>query len=207
MAWQTTTAQDIINYARAAIGEYNVEGVPISSDTGYMKTLQTDGLQFLNMGLKKVFNKSKTVKTFDIDATANTTDEIYTIYTMPDDFGGFDDIINLTRGEVIDYKWVGFNKLYMRNTYLGEATLVYNVFPTEITALTDLVNVPNAKAIEFLNNFVASRLALKFNPGVSDFYSREADELLFDILPIQPADEEPIEDSNRGYNYGSHWYY
>jgi len=207
MSWQTITAQDIINYARSAIGDYNVEGVPISSDTGYMKTLQTDGLQFLNMGLRKVFKKTKTVNTYAIDATTNTMDEIYTIYTMPDDFGGLDEIVNLTQGQVVRYKWVGFNQLYMYNTYVGEATVVYNVFPTKITALTDLVNVPNAIAIEFLNNFVASRLALKFNPAVADFYSREADELMFDMLPIQPAEEEEIEDSNGGYNYGSYRYY
>lgn len=66
MSWQTVIAQDLMNDARALIGEGNVEGVPISSDTGYMKTLQTDGINFINMGLREVFEDSEYLKSFEI---------------------------------------------------------------------------------------------------------------------------------------------
>ena len=66
MAWQTVVAQDLINDARACIGEYNVGGVPISSDTEYMKTLQTDGIRFVNQGLREVYKDAKYYKSFEI---------------------------------------------------------------------------------------------------------------------------------------------
>ncbi len=66
MAWQTVIGQDVIKDARALIGEYSNNGTVISSDTDYMKTIETDGTRFINMGLREVFKDSSYLKSFEI---------------------------------------------------------------------------------------------------------------------------------------------
>jgi len=206
----TVTAQTILDNASALIDEKYVNGVPISSDTGYIKTLEANGIKYINMASKQVFKEIKNFNSLDIDASLNqNSNDIYTVYTIPDDFAGLEEIINLSVGQVVDYRWVAFNQLWMRNTYLGQGTVVYTVNPTEITATTDVVIVPNPIAEEYINNFVAARLAFKFNPVVSEFYANVAAGLLFKIIPTQPADEEPIEDVHGRYwcGYGGSYGY
>lgn len=207
MAWQNYTVQTVLDSSRALIDEYAVDGVKISAETGYMKTLEQNGIQYINSGLREIFKEVMNIETFEVDNSGSQgSNDIYTIYTMPDNFAGMIEIINLSEGEIPDYKWVGFNKLYVRNTFLGTLSVVYNVYPTVVTAQTDSIVVPNPVALEFLNNFVAARSAMKFNPAVADFYENKANELLFKIVPNQPAEEEPIEDV-WGNNWGGYYGY
>ena len=75
---------------------------------------------------------------------------------------------------------------------------------TEITALTDTVILPNPIAREFVTNFIAARIAMKFNPKLTNFYEEKANELLFKAQDKGPASEESITDVYFGGNYGSY---
>lgn len=66
MSWQNLTVQSVVNNARALIDEYVVDGVPISSDTNYMKSLQANAILYINMGLRTIYKDSKNYKTFEI---------------------------------------------------------------------------------------------------------------------------------------------
>ncbi len=125
---------------------------------------------------------------------------------MPDDFAEINEVICekpvRQYGQDPDYKQEGFNELYINYFFDGNLRVVYSVQVTEVTASTDTVLLPNPIAIEFLNNFVAARSAMKFNPVLSNFYEQKANELLFKAQDSGPASEESITDYYFGGNYG-----
>lgn len=315
MAWKTTTAQDIIYDARALIDEYVKDGVVKSSDTSYIKTLEANGIRYLNMALREVFKDAKYYDSFpisnkiipnllgnlsnfdkvdftgedksypeggivgakayyfevDSDATvyieeySGTWDILETInvvtdepsrhkgkitptnpdypirirfsgstfyrhqnrclfpynfknvpdyrpwipVTLPDNFAEIEEVICekpvRQYGQDSDYKIEGFNELYINYYFEGEIRVVYNTQVTEITALTDLVKLPNPIAREFVNNFVAARSALKFDRDMVNFFEDKANELLFKAQAKGPASEENITDSYYGGYNGSYY--
>ncbi len=125
---------------------------------------------------------------------------------MPDDFAEINEVICekpvRQYGQDPDYKQEGFNELYINYFFDGNLRVVYSVQVTEVTVSTDTVLLPNPIAIEFLNNFVAARSAMKFNPVLSNFYEQKANELLFKAQDSGPASEESITDYYFGGNYG-----
>ena len=207
MALQTITAQTFIFRARALVRQYNRNGTVISDDNNDMKTLQTDGIQFLNMALNEAYRVGDYTKTFEIDNTAADTSNIYTIFTMPDDFAAFEEIINLSEGEVLNFKYVGFNEIYMKNTYTGKANVIYSVKQPEVTALTDEIYVPDLHAQEFIHNFIAARLANRYDPDLVNYFEDKANELLFKASEKGAASEESIVDVYNGYYRNTEGYY
>jgi len=191
-------AQDILNTARAFIDELNVGGVVISSDDTDMKALELNGIKYINSALNEVYKVAQNIKPFEIDNTGATTDDIYTIFELPTDFAAIDDIINLTPGQVFKYRLMGYNKMYVENNYLGECTVFYNAIPTVVTLATDTVILTNPIALEFVNNFVAARMATTENPQLINYFEEKANELLIKSSTISPAEEEEISDA-----YGS----
>jgi len=198
--------QDILNSARALIDEYNVGGVVISSDDSDMKALELNGIQYINSGLSEVYKVAQNVLEYSIDNTGATSDDIYTTFTLPSDFGSIDEIINLTLGQVLKYRLMGYNKMYVENSYLGVATVFYNAIPIIVTAATDTVILSNPMALEFINNFVAARMATTENPQLVNYFEEKANELLFKSETLSPAEEEDIVDVYNDY-YGNYTKY
>jgi len=194
-------AQNILDSARAFIDELNVGGVKISSEDSDMKALEMNGISYINNALSEIYTVAQNLNEFPIDNTAATTDDIYTIYELPADFGAIDEIINLTRGQVLKYRLMGYNKMYVENTYLGLATMFYNVIPTVVVLATDTVIITNPMALQFINNFVAARMATTENPQLVNYFEQKANELLFKSKTLSPAEEEEIIDVHNGINY------
>ena len=188
-----TIAQDILDSARGLIDELNVGGVKIPSTDTDMQALEYNGISYINQALRKAYKRAQNIGEYEIDNTAATNDTIYTIYTLPDDFGSLDDVVNLTAGQIVKYKLIGYNKMYVYNTYLGVATVVYNKKPTVITLGTDTVELSNPIAEEFVINFVAARMATTENPQLVNYFEGEADRNFFDMKLISPAEEEDID--------------
>jgi len=317
--WQTVTAQEILYDARALIGEYSQDGVVISSDTNYMKTLQADGLRMVNMGLREVFRDTKYYDTleisnkripnllgdmtqfdkvdftgvdkvypeggngvvgakayyFEVDSDATVyieeyngsvwnvletinivtdepsrnkgaitpTDPSYPIQirfsgttfyrhqnrclfpysfkvipeyrpwipvTLPNNFAEINEVIcekpERQYGQDADFKQEGFNKLYINYFFDGTLRVIYSTQIVEVTALTDLVQLPNQLSREFVNNFVAARLCNKFNPVLTNYFEDKSNELLFKAQSKGPASVESITDVYLGGGYGSGYY-
>lgn len=204
-------AQDILNSARALIDELNVGGVVISSDDTDMKALELNGLYFINSALSEVYKVAQNIKEYEIDNTGATTDDIYTIFELPSDFGAISEIINLTLSQVLKYRLMGYNKMYVENTYLGKCTVFYNTIPTVVQLSTDEVILTNPIALQFVNNFVAARMATTENPQLVNYFEEKANELLFKSKTISPAEEEDIVDAygfnNCNYRYPGGGYY
>lgn len=311
-----STVQSVLDDAKSLIDEYVVDGVPISSDTDYMKSLEANGIRYINMGLREIYKESKYFKSFEISnkripnllgdlsqfdkvdftgedksypengngvvgakayyfevdsdatvyieeyngATWDTLDTIdvvtdvpsrqkglitatnsaypirmrfsgTTFYrhenrclfsypfkasaipdyrpwipvTLPDDFGEIDEIICESPvrqyNQDGNYKKEGFDTLYINYFFEGTLRVIYSLQVTEVTQVTDAITVPNPIALEFLNNFVAARSALKFNPAVAEYYDSKAEGLRFMAKGTSPATEEQITDVLGG-NYG-----
>jgi len=163
-------AQDILYSARALIDEYNTGGVIISSSDSDMQALELNGIQYINSALSEVYKIAQNIGEYEIDNTAATTDDIYTIFTLPSDFGAIDEILNLTPGQILKYRLMGYNKMYVENSYLGIATVFYNTIPTVVVLTTDTVVLTNPIALQFVNNFVAARMATTENPQIVNFF-------------------------------------
>jgi len=126
--------------------------------------------------------------------------------TMPDDFGELDEIIDehpvRQYNQDGNYKWEGFNKLYINFFYEGTLRVIYNPTPTVVTAGTDVITLPNPIALEFCNNFVAARMATTENPQLVNYFEEKANELMFKSSRTGPASEESITDVYFGGHYG-----
>jgi len=126
--------------------------------------------------------------------------------TMPSDFGELDEIIDEhpTRQYTQDgnYKWEGFDKLYINFYYEGTLRIIYNPTPVKIVLATDTVILPNPIALEFCNNFVAARMATTENPQLVNYFEQKANELMFKSNKTGPASEEAITDVYFGGYYG-----
>jgi len=197
-----TIAQDILDESRGLIDELNIGGVKIPSTDSDMQALEYNGISYINGALKEVYKRAQNIGEFGIDNTGATSNDIYTIYTLPDDFGSIDEVINLSVGQVLKYKLVGYNKLYVCNSYSGIATVIYNKIPTKITLATDTVILPNPIAYEFVVNYVAARMATTENPQLVNYFEGKAAELYQEAKQISPAKEEDIIDVNFGGYYG-----
>lgn len=181
--------------ARALIDEENVGGVELPTTDSDIAALEQNGIRYLNMALREVYKFAENVGEFEVDNTGASTEEIYTIYTMPSDFASLREVVNLTYGQNLRYKWVGFNKMYVNNTYLGKCTVIYNAMPTEVTSRTDEVTISNPLAIEFINNFIAARMANKIDPDLVNFFEQKSNEILFKAQQPNPAEEEELQGS------------
>jgi hypothetical protein len=126
--------------------------------------------------------------------------------TMPDDFGELDKVIDEhpTRQYSIDsqYKWEEFDTLYINYFYEGTLRVLYNPKPPTVTLATDTVTLPNPISQEFVNNFVAARMATTENPQLVNYFEEKANELIFKSTRSGPASEEKISDVYFGGNYG-----
>ena len=187
------TAQDILDNARALIDELNIDGVRISADDTDIKAMEFNGILFLNQALREIYKNAQNIGEYEIDNTGADTDNIYTVFELPDNFGSIDDIINLTLYQTLEYKLVGYNKLYVNNSYLGIANVIYNKIPEVITLVTDTVSLPNPLAYEFVNNFVAARIAITENPDYVNYFEGKAEELYQEAKSISPTEEEIID--------------
>ncbi len=125
---------------------------------------------------------------------------------MPDDFGEVDKIIEERpeRQYLIDsnYKWEGYDRLYINYFYDGTSRVIYSVIHPIVTASTDTIILPNPTALEFVNNFVAARMATTENPDLVNFFEGKANELMFKSTKSGPASEESITDVYFGGAYG-----
>lgn len=316
MSWLTKTAQSVLYDARALINQLNRNGTVISSDNNDMKTLETDGIRYINMGSREVFRESKYTKSFEVsrklipnllgtfsnfekvdfigsdqsypengvegakayyfevdsDATIyieeyngvswvaletisittdvpvrkkgliTASDSSYPIrirfsgttfyrhqnrclysypfkdvdsvpeyrpwvpIELPVDFAEIDEIITeypvRQYSQDSFYKMEGFNTLYVNFYYEGNFRIIYYVQVTEVTTGTDLVYLPNQIAVEFLNNFVAARLANRYNPDLVNYFEGKANELMFKATQKGPSSEEKITDVYFGGVYG-----
>lgn len=126
-------------------------------------------------------------------------------YDMPADFAELDKIITEypERQYVKDgnYKWEGFNKLYVNYYYKGKIRVIYYANPTTITALTDTIEINNPIAIQAMINYVAGILATSNVPDLANLYIQRYQELKIQAFAGTPVTEQQIEDVYGGY-YG-----
>lgn len=117
---------------------------------------------------------------------------------MPSDFGEVDEIVEEVPvrqyQNAANYKWEGFNSLYVNYYYEGNIRVVYKVIPTDVTALTDVVTLNNPIAYEFIIAYAAARVATSENQKLVQYYEDKSNELKFEATRMQPASEESIQD-------------
>lgn len=125
---------------------------------------------------------------------------------LPDDFAELVEIIDehpvRQRAKDGNYKQEGRKTFYINYFYEGTLRFIYYPFPTQVTDVTDEVYLNNPQAVEFVNNFVAARMATIENPSLVNFYEAKANELMFELTKGGPASEETITDVYWGNNYG-----
>lgn len=309
--------QDILYNARALIDEYNTGGVINPSSDSDMKELETNGIVFVNMGLREAYKKDDYYKTMEVShkrmpnllgdmsqfnkvdfigidqvypdtmagvvgakayyvepdsdytiyiqeydgATWNTidtitgttdapvrlkgsitpTDDSYPIQMvmsgttfyrhqnrclfsypykdnaipefrpwipieLPEDFAELVEIIDeypeREQNKDGNYKQEGRKTFYINYFYEGTLRFIYHPFPQEVTTVNDVVYLNNPQAVEFVNNFVAARMATIENPSLVNFYESKANEIMFELTKSGPASEETITDVYWGNNYG-----
>jgi len=116
-------------------------------------------------------------------------------YDMPSDFGEVDKIINERPYELnSNFKWEGNNTLAVKQDYEGTIKIIYKPLPTTITAVTDVLDIYNPTAEQFVRFFVAAKMATTENTDLVNYFEGKANELKYEALKTPPASEEPIAD-------------
>lgn len=121
---------------------------------------------------------------------------------MPNDFGELHKII----GEYpyqqyvvqANYKWEGFDDLYFKYDYEGSLRIVYVPIPDQVTELTDTLVINDPIAIQFINFYVAAKVATAENQKLVQFYEDKSNELKFMAEKTKPNGEEKIMDVYNG---------
>ncbi len=126
--------------------------------------------------------------------------------TMPSDFAELIEIIDEypTRQYKKDpnYKWEGYNELYINFYYEGNLRIIYNPYPGELTALTDTVTLNNPLAEQAMTYYVASRIAADVNTDFVGFFEQKGNELKFEAKKQQPNAEQDINNVYLGWSNG-----
>lgn len=60
------TVQEMLYDARALIDEYNEDGTVTSSDDADIKTIETNGIRYINMAVQEIFRYSRSYNEYDI---------------------------------------------------------------------------------------------------------------------------------------------
>jgi hypothetical protein len=119
-------------------------------------------------------------------------------YELPANFGELDKIVSEFPNREYqidsDYKWEGYNKLFLSYYFTGEIRVIYSPIPTQLTSFTDTLIVNNPKAIQFIVYYVAAKLALEENPNIANYFEQKSNELKFEATKGQPAQEQRISD-------------
>ncbi len=138
MSWQTVEAQEIMYDARALIGEHTQDGVVISPDANYMKTLQADGIRMINMGLREVFKDAQYFNSFEIsnNRIPNLLGDLSQFDKV--DFTGIDKVYPESENGVVGAKAYYFEVDSDATVYIEEFNgSVWNVLET-INVVTDI---------------------------------------------------------------------
>lgn len=129
-------------------------------------------------------------------------------YDMPDDFAELDQVIAeypvRQYQQQANYKWEGFLTLVVNYFYDGSLKVIYKPRPVELVNKTDVVDVPNPTALEFIKYAAAAKAAVNENPDVVNFFEGKANELKFEAFKEQPASEEKIQDHYFGGGYNGY---
>ena len=119
-------------------------------------------------------------------------------YVLPSDFGELDKIVAEypEKQYQVDsnYKWEGYNKLFISYYFTGEMRVIYSPIPILLTAFTDTLIVNNPKVIQFIVFYVAAKLALEENPNIANYFEQKSNELKFEAMKGQPSQEQRISD-------------
>lgn len=119
-------------------------------------------------------------------------------YTLPTNVGDIKKVVTEypTRQYSNDsnFKLEGFNDLYINYFYDGEIRIIYSPIPETLTDATDIIPINNPIALQFLNYYVAAKIALTEAPDIANFLEQKSNELKFESIKGQPSSEVKITD-------------
>lgn len=176
-----------------------LKGLIIPTDKSYPIQMRMSGTTFYR-------HQNRCLFSYPFKASAIPEFRPWIPTELPDDFGELVEIFDehperqLTKDG--NYKLEGRKTLYFNYFYDGTLRVIYYPIPVEVTVGTDEVFLPNPMALEFVNNFVAARMATIENPSLVNYYESKANELMFELTKKGPASEETITDVYFGGNYG-----
>lgn len=116
---------------------------------------------------------------------------------MPSDFYSVDQIVEETADSYnrdATYKWEGKKDLYMDWNFNGNLRIVYRAIPTEITSLSDTLQLDDVTCIKVLPYGLAAHLMLDENQDAAAFFQQRYEEMKREQYQEQPAAENEIED-------------
>jgi len=117
---------------------------------------------------------------------------------MPDDYVELEEVIAEYPVRQYEksstYKWEAHKTLVVNYFYDGSIKVIYKPRPDTLVNDTDVLQVPNPIALEFIKYSAAAKAAVNENPNVVNFFEQKANELKFEAFREQPASEEKITD-------------
>lgn len=123
---------------------------------------------------------------------------------MPSDFKSVDQIVKEYEYQRYErdgiFKWEGKNKLFVSHGFKGSIRITYVPILTEITALTDTLQLDDTTCEQVLPYGLAALLLVHENPDIANYMSQRFDELKFIAQKKSPSAFHEIEDvySSRG---------
>ncbi len=119
-------------------------------------------------------------QSFEAEANVPNFGE-YVKYEMPTDFSSTSQIIGeeTNYGKLTDYKWEGQKDLYIPYSFSGNIRIVYRPVPTDITALTDELQIDDIVASTVLPFGLAREILATENAALSNYFGQRYEELKY----------------------------
>jgi len=200
--WSTLTT---LNLTPTEKTDYS--GLITPSDPNYPIEIVFSGANFYN-------HSNRCLYSYPFLSTAIPQYKEYIKIEMPSDYGELVKVIEEypTYNKEANFKWQGFNDIYIKQEYEGSIKIIYNPIPTTVIALTDELTINNLTAEQAIIYYVASRLANTENTDLINLYEGKFNELKFEANKKRPMEEEKIQDvyfesEYKDYtNYNRWWY-
>jgi hypothetical protein len=103
-----------------------------------------------------------------------------------------------------NYKWEGFRDLYINYGYEGNLRVIYKPVPTDITTITDTLEIDDITA-QAITYYGAARLATFENQNLVNYFEQKYGELKLESTKEAPLGEQEIIDVY-GFNGGNYGY-
>lgn len=118
-------------------------------------------------------------------------------YTMPADFRMTDKVVEEFPERQYqlssNYKWEGFNELWVNYYYEGTLRVIYKPVPATVTALTDVLEVDDITA-NAITYYVAAKIAPHENKDIIMLCENKFKELKLESFIKMPSSEQAIID-------------
>lgn len=100
-----------------------------------------------------------------------------------------------------NYKWEGFNQLWINYYFYGTIRVIYKPIPTTLTAITDSFECDDVTA-NAITYYVAAKIAPHEYPELTNFFEQKYNELKMESFIKMPSSEQSIVDVYGGF-YGN----